>query len=186
MLTFTWFGNVFILHVKVKNQNHRVHRSDFNKTSVYSVPYCSGQRELFRICLSIFTHIRYKGIIKFGSQFIVLKLEIKNRTYFFKCLNHIEVIRSLVALTLCGNHYVDPSLKRAKKLSLDQFLGQSFELWHQFKALKCKANLKQVSQALNAIVNKTAMTPVLRRLPVRRAKGAELLIATLLSEPPKM
>lgn len=58
MLTFTWFGNVFILRVKVKNQNHRAHRSDFNKTSVYSVPYFSGQGELFRMRLSIFTHIR--------------------------------------------------------------------------------------------------------------------------------
>lgn len=77
MLTFTWFSNVFILHVKVKNQNHRDHRSDFSKTSVYSVPYFSGQGELFRMCLSIFTHIRYKGIIKFGSWFIVLKFEIK-------------------------------------------------------------------------------------------------------------
>lgn len=33
------------------------------------------------------------------------------------------------------------------------------------------------------MVNKTAMIPVLRRLPVRRAQGAKLLIATFLSEP---
>lgn len=35
-----------------------------------------------------------------------------------------------------------PSRKRAEKLSLDQFLGYSFELWHQFNALEGKANLK--------------------------------------------